>query len=460
MPLPMYNVYKKYKKPVINLLSIISFIACVNIYAEINTDNASKTHETVLDNGLKVVVREDHRAPVIISQIWYKVGSSYESNGITGISHMLEHMMFKASKNLKDGEFVEIVTKNGGNQNAMTSNDFTAYYQLFSKDKLSTSFKLEAERMQNLMLDPEVFEKERQVVIEERRMRTEDDPISKTYERLLATAHLGSPYANPVIGWPDDLKSYKVSDLKKWYEKYYSPNNATVVVVGDVEPKTVFELAQKYFGNIKTKKINPIKSKSEVESLGERTLHIELPAKLPFVFMSYNVPSISTAKDKQDVYTLEVISYILSGGKSARLPKILERERELVTSVGTSYDSFNLFNSLFTLTAIPAKDKTVSQIENALKSQLEQIKTTPVDSQELDRVKASLIANKIYEQDSIYYQAMLIGTLESINLSWQEYSNYIEQLKKVTPEQIQATAKKYFNNDRLTIAVLEPKDIK
>ena len=193
--------------------------------------------------------------------------------------------------------------------------------------------------------------------------------------------------------------------------------------------------------------------------MGERKLNIKLPAKLPFLFMSYNVPSLNTAVDKQDVYTLEVISHILSGGKSARLPKILERQRELVTSVGSSYDSFNLYNSLFTLTAIPAKSKTVTQVEKALKSQLEQIKTTPVDLKELDRIKASLIANKTYEQDSIYYQAMLIGILESINLSWQEYNKYIDKLKKVTPEEIQATAKKYFNNDRLTIAVLEPEDI-
>lgn len=436
--------------------SIISTIVSVNSYGANNKNISEKT----LNNGLKVIVREDHRAPVIISQIWYRVGSSYEPNGITGISHMLEHMMFKASKNLKDGEFIEIIAREGGNQNAMTSQDFTAYYQLLSNTKLETSFMLEAERMQNLLLDPEVFEKERQVVIEERRMRTEDDPISNTYERLQATAHLGSPYANPVIGWPDDLNNYKVSDLSNWYNKWYAPNNAIVVVVGDVQPDNVFKLADKHFGNIKPKELAPVKPLSEPKAMGLRELKVKLPAKLPFLFMSYNVPSLNTTQHKEDVYTLEVINYILSGGKSARLPKILERQQELVTYVGTDYDSFNMYNSLFTLKAIPAESKSIEQIKIAFKQELENLKNTPVSAKELERVKASLVANKIYEQDSIYHQALMIGILESINLGYTIYDDYIERLKNITPEQIQQTAKKYFNDDRLTIAILEPEEIK
>lgn len=426
----------------------------------ISINQENQTHEKTLANGLKVVVKEDHRAGVIISQIWYKVGSSYEPTGITGISHMLEHMMFKASKNLKDGEFVELIAKAGGNQNAMTSNDFTAYYQLLSKQHLETSFQLEAERMQNLLLDPEVFSKEQQVVIEERRMRVDDDPISNTHERLRAVAHLGSPYHHPVIGWPDDLKNYKVSDLRAWYEKWYSPNNAIIVVVGDVEPTQVFNLAEKYFGNIPTKEINNAKPRAEVAAKGKRELNIALPAKLPFLFMSYNVPSINTAENKDDVYTLEVISTILSSGRSSRLPKALERKQELVTSVNASYDSFNLYNSLFTLQAIPAQGKTIDEIKKALLEQLEDLKTKPVSQAELDRVKAGLIADKVYEQDSIYYQALIIGVLESINLSWRDYSKYIEKLQSVTPDDINKTATKYFTKDRLTVAVLEPKELK
>lgn len=466
-------------KPIIILVvSIITLVSAVNNYAKFNNkstnttisndsseksssklQNQQSTYEKVLKNGLKVIVREDHRAPVIISQVWYRVGSSYESNGITGISHMLEHMMFKASKNLKDGEFTEIITKEGGDQNAMTSNDFTAYYQLLSSDKLETSFRLEAERMQNLLLDPLVFEKERQVVIEERRMRTEDNPVSNTYERLNAIANIGSPYHHPVIGWPDDLKRYTVEDLKAWYNKYYSPNNAIIIVVGDIKPTDVFSLAEKYFGDARSKDIQKIKEKSEVSPKGLRTLDVKLPAvRLPHLFMAYNVPSLNTADNKEDAYALDVMSYLLSGGKSSRLNKVLERKYELVTYISSSYDSFNLYNSLFTISAVPADGKSLGEVELAIEAQLEQLKNTLVTYDELARVKALLLANKVYEQDSIYYQAMVMGVLESINLSWRDYDNYIKKLQSITPEQVQQTARKYFIKDRLTIATLKPED--
>lgn len=466
----MKNLSNRKNYSIIIVSIITMFVSLLN-YADYNKEplntranskaviksNVSKTQEQTLSNGLKVIVREDHRAPVIISQIWYKVGSSYEKNGITGISHMLEHMMFKASKNLKDGEFTEIIAKNGGSQNAMTSNDFTAYYQLLSRDKLEISFQLEAERMQNLLLDKDVFAKEREVVIEERRMRTDDDPISNTYERLQAVAHMGSPYHHPVIGWPDDLRNYTVQDLSKWYDRWYSPNNAVIVVVGDVNPLEVFTLAKKYFSNIETKQLPELKKRSEVKAMGQRNIEVSLAAaKVPHLFMSYNVPSLNTAEDKQDVYALEVINYVLTGGKSARFPKILEREQELVTSASASYDSFNMYNSLFTLRAVPAKGKQLDEVRLAFLEQLDNLKTSKVTQQELDRVKASLIANKVYEQDSIYYQALVIGILESINLSWRDYDEYIAKLQEVTPEQIQVAAKKYFNDDRLTIARLLP----
>lgn len=452
-------------KPVfILLVSIITLVSSVNNYAKDNKaklQNKQSTHEKLLNNGLKILVREDHRAPVIISQIWYRVGSSYESNGITGISHMLEHMMFKASKNLKDGEFTEIITKAGGEQNAMTSYDFTAYYQLLSKDKLETSFRLESERMQNLLLDSDVFEKERQVVIEERRMRTDDDPVDNTYERLNAIANMGSPYHHPVIGWPDDLKRYTAQDLKEWYNKYYAPNNAIVIVVGDVNPLDVFSLAEKYFGNIKPKEIAKIKEKSEVSPKGFRTLDVKLPAvRLPHLFMAYNVPSFNTAENKEDVYALDVINYILSAGKSARFNKDLQRKQELVTYIDSSYDSFNLYNSMFTIRAVPSDGNSLENVQQAVELQLEQLKNSLVAEEELARVKASLLANKVYEQDSIYYQALVMGVLESINLSWQEYDSYIEKLQKISSIQIQKTAKKYFIRDRLTIATLKPDEAK
>ncbi len=440
------------------IVSIIISITSVNSYSAVSPHN--KTQELLLNNGLKVVVREDHRSPVIISQIWYKVGSSHEANGYTGLSHMLEHMMFKASKNLKDGEFTKIIAEKGGQQNAFTSNDYTGYYQLLSKEHLETSFRLEAERMVNLALDATVLDKERQVVIEERRMRTDDNPISNTYERLLAAAYISGPYHQPVIGWPDDLKNMHINDLQDWYNSWYTPNNATIVVVGDVKSADVFALANKYFGALKKKDTPKIKPRAEIASLGERQITVNIPAKLPYLMMAYNVPSFKTAENKQDVYALEVINSILTGGISARLNKKLEREQEIVTGIDTSYDSFNLYDSLFIVSAIPMKGHTIAELKTAITKQLEDLKTSTVTSSELNRVKANLIASKVYEQDSISQQAMVIGVLESINLSWQEYDKYIEALKKVTPEQIKLTAQKYFITERLTTAVLEPKEIK
>lgn len=435
-------------------ISLVGSLMSTAAYSE------NSTYESALTNGLKVIVKEDHRSPVIISQIWYKVGSSYEANGYTGLSHMLEHMMFKATKNLKDGEFTEIIAQKGGQQNAFTSNDYTGYYQMLSNQHLATSFRLEAERMQNLALDAEVFSKEKQVVAEERRMRTEDDPISNTHERLLAAAHISSPYHHPVIGWADDIQNMDVNDLRDWYNSWYAPNNATIVVVGDVNHDQVFTMAQQYFGMIKPKKIPVIKPRPEIKSLGERTLAVKLPAKLPYLFMAYNVPSFKTAQNKKDAYALEVISSVLTDGNSSRFTKELERKQELVISANSSYDSFELYDGLFTLNAIPAVGKTIPEVKTALLKQLEELKTNLVTSAELERVKTQLIANKVYEQDNISYQAMTLGLLESINLSWKDYDTYLESLKTVTPEDIKAIAQKYFTSERLTTAILEPQEIK
>ena len=208
----------------------------------------AQVSEYQLDNGLKLLVKPDNRAPVVVSQVWYKVGSSYEHNGITGISHILEHMMFKGTENLGPNEFSRIIAENGGSQNAFTGRDYTAYFQTLEKERLEISFRLEAERMRNLIIDDAEFLKEREVVAEERRMRTDDNPRSLLREAMNAMAFMNSPYHHPVIGWMNDINHYDPEDLREWYQMWYAPNNATVVVVGDVKPDEVYQLAQKYFG--------------------------------------------------------------------------------------------------------------------------------------------------------------------------------------------------------------------
>ena len=218
-------------------------------YKEGLISSGNGVHEYQLANGLKILVKEDHRAPVVVSQIWYKVGSSYEHSGSTGVAHVLEHMMFKGTKKHGPNEFSKIISANGGRENAFTGQDYTAYFQQLEKSRLPISFELEADRMANLNLRAEDFEKEVKVVMEERRMRTEDNPQALTYEQFAATAFVSSPYHHPIIGWMDDLEHMDVNDMRSWYKHWYAPNNATLVVAGDVDPDAVFELAKKYFGD-------------------------------------------------------------------------------------------------------------------------------------------------------------------------------------------------------------------
>lgn len=417
---------------------------------------AAKVHEFKLDNGLRVLVKEDHRAPVVVSQVWYKVGASYETLGITGISHMLEHMMFKGTQKIGPGELASLVSKNGGQQNAFTSEDYTGYYQVFEKSKLSVSFELEADRMHNLIFSEAEFAKEHQVVMEERRLRTDDDPQSLTYERFMAAAHTASPYHHPVIGWMSDINQLTLADLKAWYERWYAPNNATVVVVGDVVAAEVFEMAKKYFGPLSPKALIPQKETPEIPPMGQREIVVKTPAKLPWIIMGYNVPTAKTAKHSAEVYALDVITAILDGGRSARFEKELVREKQIVSSIGTGYQPFDRLDTILMITAVPTANHTPNDVKQAVLHQIERLKKDLVTPGELARVKAQVLAQKIYKKDSISSQAQEIGSLESVGLSWQLGEDYAKNIQAVTPEQIKQAAIKYLVSERLTIATLDP----
>ncbi len=413
-------------------------------------------YEHRLQNGLKVIVKQDRRAPVVVSQIWYKVGSSYEHSGITGVSHVLEHMMFKGTKKHPPGEFSRIIAANGGRENAFTGRDYTAYFQQLEKSRLPVSFELEADRMRNLVLREEEFRKEIQVVMEERRTRTEDNPQALTYEQFNATAYVNSPYHAPVIGWMNDLENMTVADLEAWYRAWYVPNNATLVVVGDVDPGEVFALAERYFGDIEPGEVPTLKPRREVEQRGERRVVVKAPAQVPFLIMGYKTPSLTNAEAEWEPYALEMMLGVLDGGGSARFARNLVRGQQIAASIGASYDSFTPHQELFTITATPAQGVTVGELEQAIRAQIEQLKQQPVSQRELDRVRAQVVASKVYEKDSIFYQAMTIGMLETIGLGWPLGEQYVDKLKAVTAEQVQAVARKYFSDDGLTVAVLEP----
>ncbi|MEE9345987.1 MAG: pitrilysin family protein [Methylococcales bacterium] len=440
-----------------------TIIASMLIILGLSTQSVAKpsVHEYRLANGMKILVKEDHRAPVVVSQVWYKVGSSYEHNGITGVSHTLEHMMFKGTKKIPKGQFSRIIAENGGRENAFTGRDYTAYYQHFEKSRLPVSFKLEADRMRNLLLDKDEFEKEREVVLEERRMRTDDKPRSKVYELFMAMVYTSSSYRYPIIGWPDDIKELSIDDHRGWYNKWYYPNNATLVVVGDVDPDAVFKLAKKYFGTLKAEQIPVIKTRGEVEQFGTKRMEVSLPAKLPYLLMGYKVPVLNSLAEGQEweAYALEVLAGILDGGDSARLASRLVRGQQSVVSAGAGYDMTARLPSLFLLDATPSIGHTLTEIEEALRKQITLLQKSPVTSKELKRVKAQVIASEVYERDSVFYQTMQLGILETVGLGWRVGEQYVDSIKAVTAQQIQEVANKYLIDKTLNISYMTiPKD--
>ncbi len=420
-----------------------------------NSGTAVKT----LKNGLKILVKTDNRAPVAVLQLWYRVGTSYEHEGITGLSHALEHMMFKGTRNRPSGEFENILAVNGARNNAFTSQDYTAYYEVIAKDRLEVAMELEADRMRNLVLDEKEFEKEIEVVKEERRWRTDDKPTSLTREQFNAVAFLNSPYRAPVIGWMVDLDTMKLEDLRDWYEKWYAPNNATLVVVGDVEPEAVFAMAEKHFGKIKKSDLPTAKLRTEVPQRGIRSIVVKAPAKLPYLRMGFKTPGLINASEKWEPYALEVLATILDGGSSARFAKKLVRETEIAASAGAGYYGFGRLPNLFVITGTPSKGKSVDELKRALLAEIELLKREKVSTNELKRVKAQVIASEIYERDSIENIANILGSLESTGLGHQRIDEYVPEILKVTPEQIQQVAQKYLIEDHLTIARLDPQPL-
>ncbi|MEM7020678.1 MAG: pitrilysin family protein, partial [Pseudomonadota bacterium] len=302
----------------------------------------------------------------------------------------------------------------------------------------------------------EEFVKENKVVMEERRLRTDDNPNSLTREFFRATAYQTSPYQNPVIGWMQDLEGLTLEDLQDWYIRWYAPNNATLIVVGDVEAKAVVELAKKYFGPLKPAEVGPPLSRPEVPQFGPKRVVVKKPAKLPQLVMGYKVPVLKTAEDSSEIYALEMLAWVLDGGDSSRFTRELIRGSEVAVSVGTSYDLYARLSSLFTVSGLPAEGKTIKELRAALEAQFERVKTTLVSDEELQRIKTQLIASKVYEKDSIFYQGMQLGMLETVGLDWRLSEEYVDQVSAVTPAQIQAVAQKYLVDEGLTVAVLEP----
>lgn len=419
----------------------------------------AEVFERTLANGLKVVVKEDHRAPVVVQQIWYKAGSMDERTGTTGVAHVLEHMMFKGTRAVPAGEFSKRIAAAGGRENAFTSTDYTAYFQTLDKSRLPLAMKLESDRMQNLNLTAKEFGREIKVVMEERRMRTDDDPQSLMYEIMMSTVYQEHPYHNPVIGWMSDLEVMTVNDARAWYQRWYAPNNATLVIAGDVKPEEVFALAQRYYGPIPRHPQPVQRNFTEPRQVGIKRLVVKAPAELPRLVMAYHTPVLKDPGQDWKPYALDMLAGVLDGNQSARLNQHLVRDQQVASAAGAGYDSTSRGPSLFTLDATPSTGKTVQDVEAALREEIALLVKNGVSEDELKRVKAQVMAGEVYKRDSVFYQAMQIGQLESIGLGYPAIPVMLEKLQAVTAEQVQQVAKEFLQDDFLTVAVLDPQPL-
>ncbi len=413
---------------------------------------AVEPHEFILSNGMKVLLVEVPKAPVATVQVWYKVGSRNEVMGRAGLSHMLEHMMFKGTAKYPKGEFSRLIRKNGGTDNAFTSQDFTAYFENLAADRVELALELEADRMQGLVLDRPELTTEREVVKEERRLRAEDDPQGALVEALFAQAYFSHPYHWPVIGWFGDLDAMTLDDLQRHYDTYYSPNNATLVVVGDINTESLLLTIKQLFEPIpRGPEPKPIAT-MEPEQKGERRFLLKREAQVPFVMIGYRVPNFTS----EDSYALDILDSILSHGKSARLYQSLVYDQKSALAVGSEYSLLQADPGLFYFYALVSPGQKPESVEDALHQEIKRLQTDPPTELELQRAKNQVEAAHIFEQDSNFRHAMLLGQAESVGAGWRKIDQFVEQIRAVTTRDIQRVARQYLAEDNRTVGTLIP----
>lgn len=415
-------------------------------------DPAQPTHQFTLANGLKVLVREDHRAPVVTSRLWLKVGSSHELPGQSGLSHALEHMLYKGSSKTCQGEAAAILDNLGASHNAFTDKDATAHYQTLQPHQLGVAFELMADLFATARLRTEDFIPELSVIQEERRQQVDDNPEEMAQEHLASLAFSASSYRTPIIGWMHDLQRLSAEDLRHWFQTRYAPGNATLVVVGDVTLDKVQTLAERYFGPLPAKPFITPRPSLELAEPGERKMVLHQAIPTPRLIMSFNVPSLVTAENRRSVHALRLLDTLLAGSNSARLLKRLQFNDRLFSGISSDYSPLYRGDSLFTLSAQLHSQRTIhlDQAQARIWEVLDEFRTTPPDIAELERARTLLIARQIYDQDSIGHQADRLGLLESIGLSWRLMDEDVDELKQVTPADIQQAAAKYLTRQRLS----------
>jgi zinc protease len=413
---------------------------------------ADRVVAATLDNGLRVLLLEDQRSPIVSFQLWYRVGSRNEHRGSTGIAHFLEHLMFKGTPSHGPKEFARLVEQNGGQNNAFTSQDVTSYYVDIAADKLDLVIELEADRMQNLLLDPKEIASEREVVIEERRTRTEDDPGGFLGEEVSSIAFKAHPYGAPIIGWMDDIKRVTPEEIRAFYKSYYVPNNAIVVAVGAFRAADALEKIKKRFGRIPRGKVPPPILAVEPTQNGERRVLVKKQAELPIVYMAWHVPNHTS----DDAVALEVLSTILAGGRASRLYRDLVYQRQLALEAGGDNAYFSLDPNLFWFWATPMPGQTPEKLETELGAHMERLKTEPVTDEELARAKNQIEAAFVYQEDSIHQRASLLARFELLG-GFALKDSFLAKVRAITAADLTRVARTWFAPERKSVGVLVPK---
>ncbi|MFM8454354.1 MAG: M16 family metallopeptidase [Gammaproteobacteria bacterium] len=420
-------------------------------------DAVNPAEQLVLDNGLKIIAIEDSRLPVAEVQIWYRVGSADEHGGQTGLSHFLEHLMFKGTPKAPGNTFMSFIDKIGGQVNAATSYDFTFYHQFLPVNQLKAVLDFEADRLANLEFNQEKFQKELEVVKEERRLRTDDLPEGRLVERFRNLALSNSPYAAPVIGWMQDLNEMKMDYTKNWYQTWYAPNNATVLIVGKINPKEALNLAKESFGGLVKKNLPPRKPMLQDFNFGARRLVVEDQHPVPLMLWGFNLPHFSNSPALKEAFALEVLGVVLAGKSSSRINKKLYHEENKILDAQVQVGNLSRYPDLFTLKLQIHPEQDLAGIEKAVWKEIEAIQKNGISKEELDMAKLQALADRVFVQDDIMHRAIEYGYLETIGAGWQWVDRYVDAIDSLSKEDIQSVAQKYLQIDRSTIAVLQPK---
>ena len=401
-----------------------------------------------LDNGMDVVVVEDHRAPSVQQMVWYRAGSADEPKGASGVAHFLEHLLFKATDKMESGEFSATVAKNGGRDNAFTSYDYTAYFQRVAADRLELMMQMESDRMKNIRLTPENIKTERDVIIEERNQRTENDPAALFREQMSAAQYLNHRYGTPVIGWMHEMRELDLEDALDFYSLYYSPNNAILVVSGDVQPDEVKALAEKYYGVIPANPDLPERFRTqEPPQTAERRMIFRDPrVAQEYVSRSYLAQERDPG-DQKTAAALTMLAEILGGGTTSYLAEKLQFDAPVATYSGSFYSGQTLDKTTFNLVVVPQPNVTLQEAEDAMDAALDQFMTDGVDPEQLERIKQQIRAEQIYARDDADSVANRYGSALAIGLSVQDVQDWPDVLEAVTADDIMQAARDVFNRE-------------